>query len=103
MASASRRLIKELTDLRKKPFPSHLSALHPVNEDDLLHWTATLLGPAGTPYAGGSWTLDIQVPEEYPQKPPAVRFVTPVCHANVHPKVRVVHTYITTHPDLPPI
>ena len=33
---------------------------------------------------GGLWQLDIRIPEAYPNAPPSIRFVTPICHANVH-------------------
>ncbi|TGZ82729.1 ubiquitin-conjugating enzyme [Ascodesmis nigricans] len=83
--AASRRLIKELTDFNKKR-PSHLISLHPVDESDLTHWTATLRGPQDTPYEGGEWEIDIKIPDNYPNAPPLMVFVTPVCHPNVHPK-----------------
>lgn len=30
------------------------------------------------------WKLDIQIPNAYPNAPPTIRFVTPICHPNVH-------------------
>lgn len=40
--------------------------------------------------AGGLWKLDIRIPENYPLAPPEVRFVTPICHPNVHFKVTLI-------------
>ena len=40
---------------------------------------------------GGLWKLDIRIPDNYPLAPPEVRFVTPICHPNVHFKVRLSH------------
>lgn len=34
--------------------------------------------------SGGLWQLDIRIPDAYPNSPPAIRFVTPICHPNVH-------------------
>jgi len=45
--------------------------------------TATLRGPADTPYAGGEWTLEVTLPAMYPFAPPAIRFVTPIWHPNI--------------------
>jgi len=82
---ASKRLLKELSENRQRPNPC-LRSLGPVSDNDLLHWRATLLGPIGTAYEGCEWELDIVIPEQYPHQPPAVRFLTPVCHPNVHLK-----------------
>lgn len=44
-------------------------------------------GPKETPYEGGCFELSINVPEQYPLAPPAVRFRTRIFHPNVHFKV----------------
>ncbi|KAL1646263.1 hypothetical protein SLS61_007928 [Didymella pomorum] len=32
---------------------------------------------------GGTWLLDIHIPSTYPNSPPSIRFITPICHPNV--------------------
>jgi peroxin-4 len=88
MAAASKRLIKELAEHQNDPNP-HLGRLGPVDDDDLMHWTAELLGPRDTPYEGCRWEIDIKISERYPQEPPEMRFKTPCCHPNVHLEVYI--------------
>jgi len=40
-------------------------------------------------WVGGEWLLDITIPERYPYVPPDMKFVTPICHPNVHFKVHI--------------
>jgi hypothetical protein len=36
------------------------------NESNIFQWKATLPGPAGSPYEGGVFEVDIRIPEDYP-------------------------------------
>ena len=49
----------------------------------LLVWTATLLGPADTPYADLTFKLKFEFSSNYPYSPPTVQFKTPIYHPNV--------------------
>jgi ubiquitin-protein ligase len=48
-------------------------------------------GPTETPFEGGTFELSINVPEQYPLVPPAVRFKTKIFHPNVHFRVSCKH------------
>ena len=55
----------------------------PSSPENLLNWTATIAGPADTPYASLTFKLSFQFPPNYPYAPPTVLFKTPIYHPNV--------------------
>jgi ubiquitin-protein ligase len=57
--------------------------------DDVGFWRVVLQGRSDTPYAGGTWLLSVRFPTTYPAHPPAVRFETPILHANVNAYGRI--------------
>jgi hypothetical protein len=85
-----RRMLKEYLAIQKNSASRpHLELLEPIQEDDLLHWQAILLGTADSGYEGGRFKLDIVIPTSYPIQPPTIRFLTTICHPNVHFKVKL--------------
>ena len=57
-----------------------------VNSDDifLTEWNASILGPQNTPFDGRLYELRITAGEDYPNKPPLVRFVSKISLSSVN-------------------
>ena len=69
------RIKNEITELQKED--NEVYTVMPDSEN-LRYWQAKLLGPADSPYEGGTFNLDIHFPNNYPFDPPTVRFTTKV-------------------------
>eukprot|EP01087_Luapelamoeba_hula_P008236 TRINITY_DN204_c0_g1_i1.p1 TRINITY_DN204_c0_g1~~TRINITY_DN204_c0_g1_i1.p1 ORF type:complete len:151 (-),score=20.70 TRINITY_DN204_c0_g1_i1:156-608(-) len=81
MAGASqRRLAKELTEIERSPLEWAQAA--PIG-DNLYRWKATITGPDGSPFEGGKFELELEMPLEYPFKAPKAKFLTKIYHPNV--------------------
>lgn len=53
------------------------------SDADISQLRATFEGPSNSPYEGGVFAVEISVPNEYPLKPPKVKFETRLFHPNV--------------------
>jgi ubiquitin-conjugating enzyme (huntingtin interacting protein 2) len=76
-----RRVTKELADLQKDS-ESKITAF-PADGSDVSHLKATFLGPPDTPYEGGTFVVDVKIPNEYPFHPPKMNFDTKIWHPNI--------------------
>lgn len=75
-----RRITKELTDIHEDISSNiHCEALN----DDISHLRATFQGPPDTAYEGGTFVIDVQIPDGYPFRPPVMKFQTKLWHPNV--------------------
>ncbi|KAF4451161.1 ubiquitin-conjugating enzyme (huntingtin interacting protein 2) [Fusarium austroafricanum] len=80
--SRDRRILKELADITTDHDNSGVNA-YLVNEGNMTQLQGTFSGPSDTPYAGGTFKVDIKIPEQYPFKAPGIKFETKIWHPNV--------------------
>lgn len=92
MSKAVKRLIKDEEACSKYDSYFHIGphvskAATPdgkiVDEKDYMHWTGVIYGQNGTPYEGGKFRIDINIPDNYPIKPPMVKYITKIYHPNI--------------------
>ncbi|KAG6423796.1 hypothetical protein SASPL_114199 [Salvia splendens] len=76
------RVQKELQDCNKDFEVSGIK-VSPKGDTNLTHLFGTIHGPVGTPYEGGTFKIDITLPDGYPFEPPKMQFATKVWHPNI--------------------
>lgn len=77
-----KRIENELKNINEDP-PLNCSA-GPIDENDLFLWHGTIFGPSDSPYSGGIFKLEIKFTDEYPFKPPKIKFLTKILHPNIN-------------------
>ncbi|CAN8102401.1 unnamed protein product [Discula destructiva] len=79
--AARRRLMRDFKRMQTDP-PAGVSA-SPV-PDNVMTWNAVIIGPADTPFEDGTFRLVMHFDEQYPNKPPQVKFISTMFHPNVY-------------------
>ena len=55
-----------------------------IINDNILTWEIILNGPQSSLYDGYMFKLLMEIPNNYPNTPPKVKFITPIKHLNVN-------------------
>ena len=71
-----------MSDFRKLKKEQPVGVYASPTQDDIMAWHAVIIGPEGTAWAGGTFRLALKFNEEYPAKPPNVKFITKMFHPN---------------------
>mmetsp|Transcript_25150 Transcript_25150/g.22870 ORF Transcript_25150/g.22870 Transcript_25150/m.22870 type:complete len:196 (-) Transcript_25150:1557-2144(-) len=74
------RVKKEIDDLKRDTVSGVL--IEQIGGSHM-HLKGTIKGPSDTPYAGGTFHVDINIPADYPFSPPKMKFITKLWHPNV--------------------
>ena len=84
---ARMRLLNDLKRFNNKDEVSNLYCM--PKSDNLFIWEAVIFGPDETIWEGGCFKLILEFNEEYPTKPPTVKFITTIFHPNVYSDGRI--------------
>ncbi|KAI6180937.1 UBIQUITIN-CONJUGAT-2 domain-containing protein [Aphelenchoides besseyi] len=79
--AARKRLIRDFKKLQEDP-PAGISGA--PTEDNIMVWEAIIFGPVDTPFEDGTFKLSLEFTEEYPNRPPTVKFISKMFHPNVY-------------------
>ena len=80
------RLFTEYHELNSNPITNCGITVGLVNENSYKDWKITMTGPKDSCYKGGIFLLNAHFPDNYPNEPPEVFFITPIYNLNVNPK-----------------
>ena len=75
------RLSKEL---KKLSSDDKIDGIIIEDPKDLFFWKAKIKGPISTPFENGIFDITLTFNNEYPVKPPSVKFLTPMFHPNIY-------------------
>ena len=80
-------LQKQLKDLMKSNDLGFSVGL--IDENDFYKWSVLIPGPEDSLYEGGFFKAILTFPEDFPQSPPEMKFVTEMFHPNIYKDGRV--------------
>ncbi len=55
-----------------------------VDDNDFFKWTVLFTGPEDTIYEGGFFKAILNFPNDFPQSPPEMKFITEMWHPNIY-------------------
>ena len=84
-----RRLVGELRQIKKCKNSGDMNELCGIEinpTDDMMIWIAQIKGPENSPFENGIYDILIRFNQDYPIKPPSVRFLDPskIYHPNIY-------------------
>ncbi|KAB0401995.1 hypothetical protein E2I00_015906 [Balaenoptera physalus] len=80
LASLVTETINETQRLLAEPVPGIKAE---PDESNARYFHVVIAGPQDSPFEGGTFKLELFLPEEYPMAAPKVRFMTKIYHPNV--------------------
>ncbi|KAG8096256.1 hypothetical protein GUJ93_ZPchr0013g34426 [Zizania palustris] len=81
---AVKRILQEVKEMQSNPSPDFMAL--PL-EEDIFEWQFAILGPRDSEFEGGIYHGRIQLPSDYPFKPPSFMLLTPSGRFEVQKKI----------------
>jgi ubiquitin-conjugating enzyme E2 R len=82
MAMGIQRLSNELKALKRDPVEGFTVQI--PDESNFFEWDVYIQGPPDTDYEGGIFKARLSFPEDFPYKPPEMKFLSDFWHPNVY-------------------
>mmetsp|Transcript_10524 Transcript_10524/g.16000 ORF Transcript_10524/g.16000 Transcript_10524/m.16000 type:complete len:168 (-) Transcript_10524:117-620(-) len=79
---ATELLRRQLLELSRNP-PEGVS-VGLGDDDNIFNWKLMIIGPSDTPYEGGFFSAKLEFPQDFPNSPPVMTFITQMWHPNVY-------------------
>ena len=80
MSFTTLRLTRELAKLNQE----NVDGVEILATKDIYNWKAKIDGPKDTPFEEGKFDIELKFNDDYPVKPPSVKFITPMFHPNIY-------------------
>ncbi|KAJ1919666.1 ubiquitin-conjugating enzyme E2 H [Mycoemilia scoparia] len=77
MSNSKRRIETDVMKLLMSDYQVSL-----IN-DNIQEFNIQFYGPKDTPYAGGTWRVRVEIPDQYPYKSPSIGFTNRIYHPNI--------------------
>ena len=77
-------LRKDFEDLKHNPLFELAFTVELFNPNNIYEWKIISIGAKDTPYADGIFIIKLKFPQDYPNQPPRILFLTRIFHMNVH-------------------
>jgi len=78
------RIENDYRELNKRPLTNMGMFFGLFDEDNICKWRVTILGAKDSSYKGALFYMEFTFQNDYPEKPPKIRFLTPIYHPNVN-------------------
>jgi ubiquitin-conjugating enzyme E2 A len=75
-----KRLTNELNDLLKNPVEGFILTEY----ENIMIWKGFIEGPSDTPFEKGKFNIQFTFDDDYPFKPPSVKFLQTIFHPNIY-------------------
>ena len=77
------RLKLEYNEITQGKRLNQIEGFVEIFNSNYFDWKVSFLGPKGTPYEGGLYTIEIKFDNDYPISKPLCRFITSIWHPNI--------------------